>query len=423
MIVEVTSPPPAPPRVDRERDASAYTASASSFITILTAVNASKDSSKERPATATTEEGTSVRESETTPETDPTPRAGETAETENAQEPESADESTATTLPEDSGTEADQDLPDDGVPAIQPEPEVELPDLPAPETAEEVNNGTPSILSKEQQALSPANTSTVAPEVAQSTLVAEPDQILGEDIAPAAEEGDAPDLPAPSQPAVKGTFPKTLNAFLAENAVKAAGQKVPEAAELTESIKSPPQGQDLAMDNPLETEGSALPQATATEVGGVRSAPMAATPRIPLANLPGEIVQQIHLIQTEGNASMKIRLSPEHLGELRLEIHRSGDTVRVTMISPNPHVRDALDSQMAELRKALEQQGLNLGEASVEDQPRHQRQEESFRHPNGNSDWTNGVLEQSKHLTGIANATPGQFDPAAAGPGGINILA
>lgn len=49
-------------------------------------------------------------------------------------------------------------------------------------------------------------------------------------------------------------------------------------------------------------------------------------PRLPMANLPGELAQQIHLMQQEGVRTMRLTLVPENLGELKIEIQGTGDT-------------------------------------------------------------------------------------------------
>jgi len=114
-------------------------------------------------------------------------------------------------------------------------------------------------------------------------------------------------------------------------------------------------------------------------VGGVRT-DTAPLPRAPLVNLPGQIAQQIHLMQQEGAKTMRIRLVPEHLGEVRIEIHGTAEHLRVRMVSANPAVRDALNSQMSNLRQALEGQGLTLGDVSVG--PGNEQRDTPYRREN-----------------------------------------
>ncbi len=163
-------------------------------------------------------------------------------------------------------------------------------------------------------------------------------------------------------------FPKTLNAIIAEGAVR---QGTDESAE-TDPLQ--PDTQDLidataepAVEAPMPDvpDTPPLPQAAAMESGGVR--PQASgLPRLPMANLPGELAQQIHLMQQEGARTMRLTLVPENLGELRIEIQGTGDTMRVRLVSGNPAVRDALESQMSSLKDALQKQGLALDNATVD---------------------------------------------------------
>jgi len=159
-------------------------------------------------------------------------------------------------------------------------------------------------------------------------------------------------------------FPKTLNALLAERAVRAmerstATEVTPSQIAVSEEIKA----SGPAEDNPAPPAPAA--RAAAMELGGVRSDSVA-MPRIPLTNLPGELAQQIHMMQQDGLKTMRIRLVPENLGELHIEIRGTGENLRVKMISASPAVRDALDSQIGELRQALQKQGLHLDHVLVD---------------------------------------------------------
>ena len=189
-------------------------------------------------------------------------------------------------------------------------------------------------------------------------------------------DGESADTPAAAP------FPKTLNALLAESAVRKAGiaSDTPERSPETVPVQdAPAQAPEDAAPTPPQPS-----RVAAMELGGVR-ADTAAMPRIPLANLPGELAGQIHLMQQEGAKTMRIRIVPENLGELRIEIHGTGDTLRVRMISANPAVRDALDSQMGDLKQALQKQGLSPDNVTVDAGPGRddtpQRREQSGQAP------------------------------------------
>lgn len=174
---------------------------------------------------------------------------------------------------------------------------------------------------------------------------------------------------------IQPIFPKTLNAMLAEGAVRqlaepasSEGDSATAVAKLEalDSVEATvePGSAEKTQDLPRSLT---LPQATALEVGGVRpQAGASGLPRVPMANLPGELAQQIHLMQQEGAHSMRLRLVPENLGDIQIEIQGTGDRLQVRLISSNPAVRDALENQMSNLKDALQKQGLALDNATVD---------------------------------------------------------
>lgn len=194
------------------------------------------------------------------------------------------------------------------------------------------------------------------------TQDADAESIDGND-ADAVKNGDG-DATAPSTRPTP-SFPKNLNALLAESAVRKTDRAVeapgaaPPATPDGDEIEAPTRAGDLP------APPAPVARAAAMELGGVRTE-VATGPRMPLSNLPGELAQQIHMMQQEGTKIMRIRLVPENLGELRIEIHGTGDTLRVRMISGSPSVRDALDSQMGDLKQALQKQGLSLDHVQVD---------------------------------------------------------
>ena len=215
------------------------------------------------------------------------------------------------------------------------------------------------------------------------------------------------------------TFPKTLNAIIAEGAIRQGTDK---------SVESDPLQVDSqdAVDATVEpsTEPPApdvpdtppLPQAAALESGGVRPQ-SSGLPRLPMANLPGELAQQIHLMQQEGARTMRLTLVPENLGELQIEIQGTGDTMRVRLISANPAVRDALESQMGSLKDALQKQGLALDNATVDSgTTRRDATPEQDRRPA--TPYREPALSRETAVASIRTSAP-----LALGSSALNILA
>lgn len=316
--------------------------------------------------------------------------------------------STPPPLPESNGTalsvDTNIDLPAGSVvgstapPSSGPPTDSEIPDaapaaLPIAENTADLNSEAPHPRDLESDTAEPSaphhqvpSSGATRPDSTPVTTKEAPTAYTAATDAPA-EAPVAPGTPH-SPPATDGTtsdsdnpiptgsslpegreFPRTLNALFAEHAVRARQSTVTTVQQivdaLQESEEAPPATKTVA-DEPAPS-GATPSTPTASLESGVRTSSATGSPRIPLANLPGEIAQQIHRIQQEGSSSIQLRLSPENLGDIRLEVHRDGDTVRVAMVSSNPQVREALESQLSDLRRALSQQGFTLSDASVDD--------------------------------------------------------
>ena len=82
--------------------------------------------------------------------------------------------------------------------------------------------------------------------------------------------------------------------------------------------------------------------------------------------------------------SATIQLDPPELGSLQVKLHIFQDQVSVTFTSPHANVRDAVEQSMPRLREMMAEQGLNLGESSVNDQSSEQgRQQREMFSGNG----------------------------------------
>lgn len=89
------------------------------------------------------------------------------------------------------------------------------------------------------------------------------------------------------------------------------------------------------------------------------------------------IVQSLKVQWRQGGGEARLRLQPEYLGELSLSLRVQGSTVSVVLRSDSPAVRGWIDTHQAELRRALEAQGLVLGRFVIDpdDDPRQPQQE------------------------------------------------
>lgn len=219
----------------------------------------------------------------------------------------------------------------------------------------------------------------------------------------------------PAPPAM--LFPKTLKSILAEGAVRPIAESVVPETAMSASESTAPPPETTSQEATELPESTPLPHAAAMESAGVR--PQSATvSRLPMANLPGELAQQIHLMQQEGTRTMRLRLVPENLGELQIEIQGTGDAMKVRLVSANPVVRDALESQMGDLKDAMQKQGLALDQATVDGEPNRRdlpQEQEQRRATTSYRDTPTSPDQPEIRLRPSA--------PAAVGPGALNVLA
>lgn len=75
--------------------------------------------------------------------------------------------------------------------------------------------------------------------------------------------------------------------------------------------------------------------------------------------------QQLVLFTRDGVQNAEIRLHPEELGSLQITVRMQQDQAQLHIISEHPHVRQALEAALPQLRSALAESGVQLGQTSV----------------------------------------------------------
>jgi flagellar hook-length control protein FliK len=89
--------------------------------------------------------------------------------------------------------------------------------------------------------------------------------------------------------------------------------------------------------------------------------------------------------------SVNLKLYPQELGELRMEIKVDQDNVKAHIVAQSPHAQEMIDRQIPRLREALEQQGLHLQQIEVTVAANDNAAGERFQ---GNTAW-----QQARHST------------------------
>ena len=103
--------------------------------------------------------------------------------------------------------------------------------------------------------------------------------------------------------------------------------------------------------------------------------------------------ERVMVMTAQNNQVAEIQLDPPELGSLKVRLQVGQDQVSVSFTSPHASVRDAVEQSMPRLREMMEEQGLNLGESSVNDQSSDSGEDESRQRfaSQGNAEGASGT--------------------------------
>ncbi|MFG6062531.1 flagellar hook-length control protein FliK [Enterobacter ludwigii] len=77
------------------------------------------------------------------------------------------------------------------------------------------------------------------------------------------------------------------------------------------------------------------------------------------------VSQHIALFSRNGLHSAEIRLHPEELGSLQISLRLQQDQAQIHIVSEHAHIRHAMEQAMPQLRAAMAESGIQLGQANV----------------------------------------------------------
>ena len=87
--------------------------------------------------------------------------------------------------------------------------------------------------------------------------------------------------------------------------------------------------------------------------------------------LPEQIVRAIRLHWTQGISEARVRLQPQHLGDVTIALRVEHGAVRADLHADSVEVRNMIRGNEAELRRTLSEQGLQLSRLTVNEEPDH----------------------------------------------------
>ncbi len=226
----------------------------------------------------------------------------------------------------------------------------------------------------------PSITATAVPAPVLSTNANPGKEVRRNAAAPGAVSGSKrqavgnPEPEAPAQPKASADVPR------------AAAQLNPSSEPPRVDSHSPnsvapaaPESLDAAL--PASTPNSAphqtvpLPVAmsvSTAQPGAAHAPALPAPPPAPASGLSeAPIVRSALAVHRVGGGAMTIKLEPEHLGSMRINLRLEGDRLSLDFQADNPQARHLLSDSMDSLRRALADEGLRVDAVTVQPLTRH----------------------------------------------------
>lgn len=122
---------------------------------------------------------------------------------------------------------------------------------------------------------------------------------------------------------------------------------------------------------------------------------------VQLAARMAPVIQQA-MPNNQGTTTLRIKLKPEHLGEVTVRLVYNQGNLQAHFVAASAHTRELLEQSMVQLKENLAQLNINLNDASTSSG------DESSR-------WTQGSFQQRQHNT--QSNEPGFLPPEGLSPG------
>jgi hypothetical protein len=188
---------------------------------------------------------------------------------------------------------------------------------------------------------------------------------------------------------------------------KAEGAAIAPEAQLLTDLIQPGQSAQPKFEIPQLTT-------TSTDVTSPTRQPEAAYARpvhIPVGT-PGwseEIGTRLTMMVEQGKHTASLRLSPEHLGPLEIQISMNDDQASVYFGAANADTRAALENALPKLREMFASQGLSLADAGVHREPPRQQSNPAAPSPSSG----NFAAESGEQSVAAAQVRLGLLDAYA----------
>ena len=183
---------------------------------------------------------------------------------------------------------------------------------------------------------------------------------------------------AGAEPGVRTNTGKVVDGITAEKPVVQSGKL---AAPMTTADKTPAATPGILTAPPAPVASEAVATVEVTSAPTVSAVALPAAVRTSVAHVPQQVVtvnhppetpewkqsvsQHIAIFSRNGLHSAEIRLHPEELGALQITLRVQQEQAQIHIVSEHAHVRHAMEQAMPQLRAAMAESGIQLGQANV----------------------------------------------------------
>ncbi|MBH2981469.1 flagellar hook-length control protein FliK [Serratia marcescens] len=220
---------------------------------------------------------------------------------------------------------------------------------------------------------------------------------------------------------------KTATHSSASPAPSPTGAKTPAADGYTApaALPQPPNGERASTAQPLQAGDTpqppplnhavALAAASPTQTAAPASALVTAPPAPQLNAQLGSpewqqaLSQQVLMFHRNGQQSAELRLHPQELGALQITLKLDDQQAQLHIASAHGQVRAAVEAAMPQLRHALAESGINLGQSSVGGESTPQWQQQAQQQASNGQ----GRASYAEHHGGDTAAAEGVSAPVA----------
>lgn len=191
-----------------------------------------------------------------------------------------------------------------------------------------------------------------------------------------------------------------------------------------ETVSTPPSAS--SHDSGLASAGSTMTSSSARLPGASSAGTFQASIALPVNHpaWPGQLSSTLARVSqtkstVEGDHRVELRLHPAELGPLSINLRLGEHGAQAQFFSAHPQVRHAVEQAIPQLREALAEQGIQLGNTSVGSQGFAQSQGET-----SHSSTSTGTSDtEGLQITSVAEATQGANTRASRMDGRIDLYA